>query len=69
VGGGARPPGARPAGPAGKLLAELAEEPLNVDQLASRLALSTPQVLMLLTELEIIGVVRRMPGMRFSVAA
>jgi predicted Rossmann fold nucleotide-binding protein DprA/Smf involved in DNA uptake len=47
----------------------LADEPLSVDQLGARLGLSTPEVLALLTELELMGVVRRMPGMRFGVAA
>lgn len=69
VGGGERPPEARPEGPAGRVLSELADEPLDVDQLASRLSLSTPEVLTLLTQLELLGVVRRMPGMRFGAAA
>jgi len=69
VGGSERPPTVQPEGPAGQLLSELADEPLNVDQLASRLGLSAPKVLTLLTELELLGVVRRMPGMRFSAAA
>jgi DNA processing protein len=69
VGGGVRSVDPRPEGPAGRLLSELAGEPLNVDQLASRLSLSTPEVLTMLTQLEIAGVVRRLPGMRFGAAA
>jgi DNA processing protein len=68
-GGPKRPLSDRPEGPAGLVLSELAEKSLNVDQLASRLDLSTAEVLTLLTEFEILGAVRRMPGMRFSVAA
>ena len=69
VGGGERPPEARREGPTGRVLAELRGEPLNVDQLACRLNLSTPEILTLLTQLEVAGVVRRLPGMRFGAAA
>jgi len=69
VAGPANPRVSRPEGPVGRVLSELAEEPLNADQLASRLSLSVPEVLVLLTELELLGVVRRMPGMRFGSAA
>jgi DNA processing protein len=69
LGGSERPAAPRPDGPAGEVLSELAGEPLNVDQLASRLSLSAQEVMALLTDLELRGVVRRMPGMRFGVAA
>jgi predicted Rossmann fold nucleotide-binding protein DprA/Smf involved in DNA uptake len=42
---------------------------MNVDELAARLSLAAPEVLMMLTELELAGVVRRLPGMRFGAAA
>jgi DNA processing protein len=69
VAGGERPARRPLQGPAGSVVSALADEPLSVDQLGARLGLSTPEVLALLTELELMGVVRRMPGMRFGVAA
>jgi DNA processing protein len=69
VGGDARPPAVGPEGSAGRVLAALAEEPLDVDQLAGRLDLAAPQVLAALTELELLGLTRRLPGTRFGVAA
>jgi DNA processing protein len=56
-------------GQAGGLLAGLGEETLSVDELALRAGLSIPVALALLTELEIDGLVRQMPGMRFRRAA
>ena len=58
-----------PEGPAGELLARLGEETLNVDELALRAGVSVPSALALLTELEIGGLVRQLPGMRFRRAA
>jgi DNA processing protein len=57
------------ADPARRVLSELAREPMGVDELASRLGLPAPALLTLLTELELGGSVRRLPGMRFSLAA
>jgi len=70
VGGRAHPPAAGGAdGSAGRVLAALAEEPLDIDQLSARLGLAAPQVLAALTELELLGLTRRLPGTRFGVAA
>jgi DNA processing protein len=69
VGGDARSRPALPEGRAGDVLSALAEEPLDVDQLSARLGLGAPQVLAALTELELLGLTRRLPGMRFGVAA
>jgi DNA processing protein len=57
------------AGPAGELLARLGEETLNVDELALCSGLAVPAALALLTELELTGLVRQLPGMRFRRAA
>jgi len=56
-------------GPAGALLARLGQETLNVDELAARAGLAVPAALALLTELELGGLVRQLPGMRFRSAA
>jgi DNA processing protein len=64
-----RAPEAAAHGPAGTILSALAEEPLDVDQLTSRLGLTAAEVLSALTELELMGLARRMPGMRYGVAA
>lgn len=69
VGGGERSARSSPEGPPTRLLSVLAQEPMNVDELAARLSLSAPEVLMMLTELELAGAVRRLPGMRFGAAA
>lgn len=69
IGGGEPRPATEVDGPAERILAALAEEPLDVDQLASRLGLAAPQVLAALTELELLGMTRRLPGMRFGTAA
>jgi DNA processing protein len=69
VAGGQAPAPPRLEGPAGKILAAVAEAPCGVDDLAAGLGLPAPDVLRLLTELELLGAVRRMPGMRFGVAA
>jgi len=69
VGGSARPSPIGPEGTAGRVLSALAEEPLDVDELSVRLGLALPQVLAALTELELLGLTRRLPGLRFGVAA
>jgi DNA processing protein len=56
-------------GPAGALLARLGGETLNVDELAQRAGVPVPAALALLTELELTGLVRQLPGMRFRRAA
>lgn len=56
-------------GPAGELLQRLGEETLGVDELALRMGVGVSEALALLTELEIGGHVRQMPGMRFRRAA
>jgi len=60
---------ARPEGPEGRVMAALSAEPLGVDELTTRLALTPSETLRLLTELELRGMVRRLPGMRFGAAA
>lgn len=62
-------PGAAPRGPAGELLERMGGETLGVDELALRAGLRVSEALALLTELEIGGHVRQMPGMRFRRAA
>lgn len=57
------------SGPGGELLALLAGRPQSVDELAERVGRPVSDVLELLTELELRGSVRRLPGMRFGVAA
>jgi DNA processing protein len=54
---------------AGELLARLDGETLHVDDLALRAGLAVPAALALLTELELAGLVRQLPGMRFRRAA
>ena len=56
-------------GPAGELLTRLGGETLNVDELALRAGVTIPAALALLTELELTGLVRQLPGMRFRRAA
>ncbi len=63
------PTPAQPHGPGGRLLAELGHEPLGIDELTDRVGLPLAEVLSLLTELELRGAVRRLPGMRFGSAA
>ena len=58
-----------PSGPKGRVLMALADQALGVDELAVRLGLLVPAALVLLTEMEVQGSVRRMPGMRFERAA
>lgn len=62
-------PRQRLEGPEGRVLTLLDAQPLDVDELARRLSLPAAEVLGLLTRLEVLGAVRRMPGMRFGVAA
>jgi DNA processing protein len=57
------------AGAAGALLARLGEETLGVDELAARAGLALPVALALLSELELGGLVRQLPGMRYRRAA
>ena len=58
-----------PSGPKGRVLLALADEALGVDELAARLDLLVSAALALLTEMEVQGSVRRLPGMRFQRAA
>ena len=60
---------ARVEGPAGQLLARLGDETLGVDELAERAGLGVPAALALLTDMELGGLVRQLPGMRFRRAA
>jgi DNA processing protein len=69
LGGSEVRPVALPEGPAARVLVELGGGSLDVDQLSARLKLPTSETLALLTQLELVGAVRRMPGMRFSAAA
>jgi DNA processing protein len=62
-------PAAEPSGPAGRLLERLGSETLNVDELAARAGVAVPAALALLTEMELRGWVRQLPGMRFRRAA
>jgi DNA processing protein len=62
-------PPRRPEGKEGRVLTALEAMPLNVDELTERLEMPAAEVLTLLTRLELAGVVRRMPGMRFGAAA
>jgi DNA processing protein len=52
-----------------ELLSALAEGPLTCDALARRLELSAAAALALLTRLEVRGIVRRLPDLRYSRAA
>jgi predicted Rossmann fold nucleotide-binding protein DprA/Smf involved in DNA uptake len=47
----------------------LGAETLTVDQLATKLSLTTAETLGLLTEMEVAGLVDQLPGMRFRKAA
>jgi DNA processing protein len=67
--GGVGAPAARVDGPPGRVLASLGSETLGVDQLATRLGLSVSETLVLLTALELGGLVCQLPGMRFRKAA
>lgn len=60
-----RVPGAHP-GPAGRVLARLAEGPASLDELATLLRLPTAQVLALLSRLEVTGQVEGLPGSRYG---
>jgi DNA processing protein len=59
----------RPGGPGGRVVEALEAGPLSVDELTRRLGLPAAEILGLLTELELRGAVRRMPGMHFAAAA
>ncbi|HUF77211.1 MAG TPA: DNA-processing protein DprA [Longimicrobiales bacterium] len=56
-------------GPAGQLLSGMGDETLDVDELARRSGLTVAAALALLTEMELTGLVRQLPGMRFRRAA
>lgn len=62
----AHPAQDRPAGPHRRVLQQLSEQPLSVDQVTERLGLPVHEVLGFLTALEVEGSVRRLPGMRFG---
>jgi DNA processing protein len=57
------------APPESTLLAKLGEGPLHVDELAALAGLEVPEALARLTELELVGWVEQLPGMRFRKAA
>jgi DNA processing protein len=68
------PPDVRPVpataeGDVAGLLARLGSETLGVDELAQRARIPVPTLLALLTEMELDGLVRQLPGMRFRRAA
>ena len=58
-----------PTGPEGRLLAALADGPLELGELAARLGLGIAEAMALVTALEVAGAVTRLPGMRFRAAA
>lgn len=58
-------PGAHP-GPAGRVLARLAEGPASFDELAALLRLPATDVLALLSRLEVTAQVERLPGSRYA---
>lgn len=62
-------PELRPSGPPGRVLDELGDECLGIDALACRAGMLVSETLALLTELELTGWVRQLPGMRFRRAA
>ncbi|MGE0160089.1 MAG: DNA-processing protein DprA [Gemmatimonadales bacterium] len=53
-------------GPAGRVLAQLGAHPLGVDQVATEAHLPVAEALALLTAMELEGLVRQLPGMRFE---
>jgi DNA processing protein len=53
-------------GAAGRVLARLGAEALGVDQVATAAEVPVEEVLAILTELELGGLVRQLPGMRFQ---
>ncbi len=56
----------RPAGPAGAILRDLEDGPLQMDELIHRLGLSTQQVCEVLLDLELQGLLRQLPGKRYA---
>ncbi|MND02897.1 hypothetical protein D3C83_224600 [compost metagenome] len=56
----------RLGGPAGQVLARLGREALGIDQVATAAQMPVEETLALLTELELGGLVRQLPGMRFQ---
>jgi DNA processing protein len=57
---------ALPEGEAGRVLEKLGTEALAIDQVASRVEMPVADVLAVLTEMELDGLVRQLPGMRFQ---
>jgi DNA processing protein len=55
-----------PGGAAGRLLARLGADALGVDQVATAAQVPVAEALALLTELELDGLVRQLPGMRYQ---
>jgi DNA processing protein len=53
-------------GAAGRVLARLGAETLGVDQVATAAQVPVAEALAVLTELELGGLVRQLPGMRFQ---
>jgi DNA processing protein len=62
-------PPAEAAGPARDLIVGLGSDTLHVDEIAERAGLDLPVALALLTQMELAGLVRQLPGMRFRRAA
>jgi len=58
-----------PDGPSAAIIARLGDETLHVDELAMRADLPVSTALALLTEMELTGLVRQLPGLRFQAAA
>ncbi|HET9947299.1 MAG TPA: DNA-processing protein DprA [Longimicrobiales bacterium] len=57
-----------PPGPARELLAGLGHDTLSVDELAARAGMPAARALALLAELELGGLVKQLPGMRYRAA-
>jgi DNA processing protein len=55
-----------PLGPAGRLLERLGREALAVDQVAEKADMTVAEALAALMEMELEGLVRQLPGMRFQ---
>jgi DNA processing protein len=54
------------AGPSARVLERLGRRALGVDQVAAGAAMTVAEALALLTEMELAGLVRQLPGMRFQ---
>ena len=55
-----------PEGVTGRLLTELGKHALSADELAPRAGISVREALARLTDMELLGLVRQVPGMRFK---